>query len=271
MTAGSSLLCGLFSSCGAQASHCGGGAWALGFAASVVSALGHSSCGLQALEHRLNSCVRGLSCPTPCGVFPDRTQVSCIGRRILYPWATRKAHFSCFLRLILVTNRCLSNYVSGSTKLVFGSLCCLASLFQDPTIKFFPPAIEFWWTLQVVVPPQIKYLSAEYLFKGWADLSRPFEETCWAHLPLVWGELVCEGQSTVFWIHNSRPMEGSYSALKWADSRGILILSGIHSFTHSFILCVIGTGRLGMTDPVAAFMELACILVRVTDKQVHKK
>ena len=76
----------------------------------------------------------------------------------------------------------------------------------------------------------IKYLSAEYLLKGWADLLKPFEETCWTHLPLVWGELVCEGQSTVFWIHNSRRAEGSYSALKWADSRGILILSGIHSF-----------------------------------------
>ena len=36
--------------------HCGGGAWALGFAASVVSAGGLSSCGLWALEHRLNSC-----------------------------------------------------------------------------------------------------------------------------------------------------------------------------------------------------------------------
>ena len=44
---------------GAQASHCGGfsccGARALGAQASVVVARGLSSCGLQALEHRLSS------------------------------------------------------------------------------------------------------------------------------------------------------------------------------------------------------------------------
>ena len=42
--------------CGAQASHCSGGAWALGAWASVVAAHGLSSCGLQALERRLSSC-----------------------------------------------------------------------------------------------------------------------------------------------------------------------------------------------------------------------
>ena len=60
--AGSSLLSGLFSSCGkqglcyscgVQVSHCSGfsccGAWALG-------PLGFSSCGSWALEHRLDSC-----------------------------------------------------------------------------------------------------------------------------------------------------------------------------------------------------------------------
>ena len=50
----------VFSSCGAQASHCGGfsccGAWALGAWASVVVACGLSSCGSQALERRLSSC-----------------------------------------------------------------------------------------------------------------------------------------------------------------------------------------------------------------------
>ena len=58
----SSLLCGLFSSCGqlgllsssgAQASHC------RGFSGCRAGALGHpgfSGCGSQDLEHRLNSC-----------------------------------------------------------------------------------------------------------------------------------------------------------------------------------------------------------------------
>ena len=48
-----------FSSCGEQASHCGGfsccGAQALGAQASVVVAHGLSSCGLRALERRLSS------------------------------------------------------------------------------------------------------------------------------------------------------------------------------------------------------------------------
>ena len=51
---------GLFSSCGARASHCAGfscgGAQALGARASVVAAHGLSSCGSRALEHRLSSC-----------------------------------------------------------------------------------------------------------------------------------------------------------------------------------------------------------------------
>ena len=64
--AGSSLLCGLFfnygewgplSRHGAQASHCGGfsccGTWALGVQASVAVVHELSSCGTQALDHRL--------------------------------------------------------------------------------------------------------------------------------------------------------------------------------------------------------------------------
>ena len=73
--AGSSLLFGLFSSCGepgllsscsgARASHCSGlsycGAWALGHVGSVgvtcrLYSMGFSSCSFQALEHRINSC-----------------------------------------------------------------------------------------------------------------------------------------------------------------------------------------------------------------------
>ena len=63
--------------CGVRASHCGAfscsGAWALGTWASVVVAHGLSSCGSQALEHRLSSCVHGLSCSAACGIFPDRS------------------------------------------------------------------------------------------------------------------------------------------------------------------------------------------------------
>ena len=51
---------GLLSSCGVQASHCGGFSCcktrALGTLASVVAACGLSSCSSQALEHRLSSC-----------------------------------------------------------------------------------------------------------------------------------------------------------------------------------------------------------------------
>jgi len=51
--AGSLLLCGLFSSCGTQASHCSG------FFSCKARSLGResfSSCGSQALEHKLDSC-----------------------------------------------------------------------------------------------------------------------------------------------------------------------------------------------------------------------
>ena len=67
--AGSPLLCGLFSSCSQQGLHfslstlvshysvfscCT--AWALGVQTLVVTPRGFNSCGLQALEHRPNSC-----------------------------------------------------------------------------------------------------------------------------------------------------------------------------------------------------------------------
>ena len=33
---------------------------------------------------------RGLSCSAACGIFLDQGSISCIGRRILYHWATRE-------------------------------------------------------------------------------------------------------------------------------------------------------------------------------------
>ena len=51
--------------------------------------VGFSSCGSWALEHRHSSCGPWL---VACGIFPDQgsNHVSCIGRWILYHWATRK-------------------------------------------------------------------------------------------------------------------------------------------------------------------------------------
>ena len=63
MCAGFSLVAasaGVTLHCGVRASHCGGfsccGARAVGTQASVVAALGLSSCGSRVLEHRLSSC-----------------------------------------------------------------------------------------------------------------------------------------------------------------------------------------------------------------------
>ena len=57
---GLSYCTGFLSSCGVRASHSGGFSccetWALGPRASVFAARGLSSCGSQALEHRLSSC-----------------------------------------------------------------------------------------------------------------------------------------------------------------------------------------------------------------------
>ena len=66
----------------AQASHCGG----------------FSCCGSVVVAPQLWSTdstvvARGLSCCRACGSFPDQgwNSVSCIGRQILYHWATRAA------------------------------------------------------------------------------------------------------------------------------------------------------------------------------------
>ena len=102
--AGSLLLRGLFSSCGkwgllfscsAQASHCSGfsccRAWALRARASVGVAPGLWSTG-SVVWHT------GLVAPRCVGSSRTRNgiRVSCIGRWILYHWATREAHQVCF-------------------------------------------------------------------------------------------------------------------------------------------------------------------------------
>ena len=65
----------VFSS-GTRASYCGGfscGAWALG-------SVDFSSCGSQALEHRLNNVVHGVSCSSVCRIFPDSGSNLCLVR-----------------------------------------------------------------------------------------------------------------------------------------------------------------------------------------------
>ena len=101
---GSSLLRGLFSSCGEHGAHfavvhrllivlscCG--AQALRHEGFRVVACGLSSCTSWALEHRLNSCGIWLSCSVTCqsSWIRDQIHVSCIGRQILYHRATREA------------------------------------------------------------------------------------------------------------------------------------------------------------------------------------
>ena len=49
--------------------------------ASVVAAHGLSSCGSQALEHRLSSCGHRLICSTACGIFPDQVSNPCLLHR----------------------------------------------------------------------------------------------------------------------------------------------------------------------------------------------
>ena len=65
--------------------------WCVGFFLGVVC--GGFSCCSQALEHRLNSYGTGLIPPQRVGSAWNRdgTRVSCIGRWILYHWATKEA------------------------------------------------------------------------------------------------------------------------------------------------------------------------------------
>ena len=74
--AGSSLLCGLFSSCSGWGLHSSCSVWTSHCGASLLVEhrlqwvwRGLSSCVSQALEHRLSSVAHGLSCPTTCGIF----------------------------------------------------------------------------------------------------------------------------------------------------------------------------------------------------------
>ena len=64
--------------------------------ASEVAACRFSSCSSQALEHRLSSCIAPWHVRS--SQIKDWACVSCIGRKILYHWATREA---CFFVLFL--------------------------------------------------------------------------------------------------------------------------------------------------------------------------
>ena len=96
---GSSLLCVGFLQLWRAGAALPCGAWALGAQASVIVARGLSSCGLQALAHRLSSC--GARAQLLCGMWESsltraRTHVACIGRRILNYCATKEALSSLF-------------------------------------------------------------------------------------------------------------------------------------------------------------------------------
>ena len=103
--AGSSVLCGLFSSCSKPGLLFLTVHGLLTAVASLIAKhrlqhLGFSSCGMWlsscsswALEHRFSSRVLGLDCSVACGIFPDQYWIhaSCIGKWILYHWIIREA------------------------------------------------------------------------------------------------------------------------------------------------------------------------------------
>ena len=87
---------GILSSCGVWASRCSG----FSCEARAVECMGFSSCGSRALAHRLSSGGAQTGLVVPRHVWSSRirdwTWVSCIGRQILYHWATREASSSGF-------------------------------------------------------------------------------------------------------------------------------------------------------------------------------
>ena len=81
------------------------------FWASVVVANGLGSCGSWALEHRLGSCVHGLSCSLGCGVFLagiEPTSLTLAGRWILYQGSP---DFLSFVKICTCSGQVISKYV----------------------------------------------------------------------------------------------------------------------------------------------------------------
>ena len=79
---------GLLCSCGAWLSHCDGFS---SCRAQALGCVGFSSCVPGLWSTGAIVVARGLSCSAACGIFlgRDGIHVSCIGRWILYHWATR--------------------------------------------------------------------------------------------------------------------------------------------------------------------------------------
>ena len=87
----------LLSSCGAQASHCGGSA----------------SCGLQSLQCMSSTvAAHGPSCLVACGIFLDQGWdcVPCAGRQILDHWTTREVQLVCILSSLTLLHHQHSNW-----------------------------------------------------------------------------------------------------------------------------------------------------------------
>ena len=89
-----------YSSCGGQVSPYGA------FSSCRAWALGARAAELWLPGSRLNSCGAQATLSRACGIFPIRggTCVSCIGRWILYHWATREVRITHFLWCIMLIN-----------------------------------------------------------------------------------------------------------------------------------------------------------------------
>ena len=105
-----------------------------GCGASVVAALGLSTCGSQAPERRLSSCDR-LSFPGICGIFSDHGLNLCllIGRQSLNHWAIREVQCCIFFNR---STKCMISHYSFNlhvcdNSVKFGVCVCLLVIYKS--------------------------------------------------------------------------------------------------------------------------------------------
>ena len=141
--------------CGLHASQCGGfscyRAWApvhLGFGSCGTWV---SGCGSQTLEHRLSKYSTWGSCQVAPSQTRGRTHVSCIGRWILYPWATSEALDHYFLKHVFCFFLFLSFWKFNSMYVLTHTALESSTLVPQTQIAIFYWVVCFWyWTLWVV-------------------------------------------------------------------------------------------------------------------------
>ena len=144
---------GLLSSCGAQASHCGG----FSCEARAPGCSAFSSCSSQAPEHWLSSVARVLICSVTGVRSPqirDWTRVSCIGRQMLYLCVTREAP-QCVLTSYLSLTAFLEYFCEQLREIIFPIFQTLNSLLL--------PAQMMYSTLRLSVSPVFIF---NYFFTG---------------------------------------------------------------------------------------------------------